>query len=211
MNVGALTSPSGLGEIRANGSNGRDVSGGGGGRIAIYYESKTGLNDSKITATGGNGQSSGKHGAPGTVYIKDKTDLSSAYLKIQGAGSGAAYSYTPLNDVTNESKIIIENANTTISETVLNGNLNIINSNVRIENPIRFTQPLSLLNSKLEIQSDVTFEHFIAGSNASSEIVEVGGQLTVPGNNLVVDGITLSLAKNHIFNSIHIKNGGVLT
>src|SRR5690606_16508627 len=72
LDVGTLRSETGTGEIRANGANGSgNGGGGGGGRVALYYETMEGFPSSSISASAGTRDSTAsKHGAPGSLYIK---------------------------------------------------------------------------------------------------------------------------------------------
>src|SRR5690606_231145 len=70
---------------------------------------------------------------------------------------------------------------------------------------------LQLQNDTITIQGNATFTQPFVGNLGGTSTMTISGQLTVPNNELIVDGITLSLAQDHTFDSIHIKNGGVLT
>ncbi|HYR27855.1 MAG TPA: hypothetical protein VEU30_05285, partial [Thermoanaerobaculia bacterium] len=60
---------SGSGEIRADGAYSEGLGGGGGGRVALYYDNLT-VPLANITARGGSGYYGHQHGAAGTVYLK---------------------------------------------------------------------------------------------------------------------------------------------
>lgn len=83
IDVGTLR---GVGQITANGGNatgfdGSDNEGsGGGGRVAIYYQSGTGFDLSKITAFGGLSSGTATHGGAGTVYLQGPTTGSGELL-----------------------------------------------------------------------------------------------------------------------------------
>src|SRR5690606_24343405 len=194
LDVGALSSVSG-GEIQANGGRpyGSYIGGGGGGgRIAIYYEVLE-FEQNNIVALGGlRGSTSSTHGAPGTVFIKDKTGAVNHPLYITGSGSSGSYAVTTLESVGSEG-VVIDNASVEYTGV----------------DPI--AGEVTILSGRMVIPGDVTFDQLFIGNDAASAFITVGGQLTVPNNALVVDGITLSLAQDHTFESIHIKNGGVLT
>jgi hypothetical protein len=67
----------GSGEIQANGGNGETCRGGGGGRIAVYYEDASAFDLSKITAYGGIQITNGHinyNGGAGTIYLKNKSN-----------------------------------------------------------------------------------------------------------------------------------------
>ncbi|GAX59558.1 chromosome segregation ATPases [Candidatus Scalindua japonica] len=64
----------GSGEIIADGGNSVNGRGGGGGRVAVYYNDTSGFNMNNIRAYGGNGVSSSDGGA-GTVYLKSSTQV----------------------------------------------------------------------------------------------------------------------------------------
>src|SRR5690606_15955399 len=107
-----LVSAGSMGEIRANGGNARNGylgGGGGGGRIAIYYEVLA-FEQNNIVASGGlRGNASSTHGAPGTVYLEDKTGAVNHRLYITGSGSSGSYAVTTLESVGNEG-LVIDNA-----------------------------------------------------------------------------------------------------
>ncbi len=212
LDVGAINSSTGKGELQANAGNGANAGGGGGGgRVALYYQSLTGINEASIHSNGGlGGTNSSTHGGAGTVYIKDKTGVKQYPLRIQGLGSDATYALTPLSGLAGENHIVIEKAAVSLNDTVINGRLDLTDSRV-IATTTSFTQPVYLQNSRLTLSGNVSFATMVTGTNAVTAFVDIGGILTVPNNDLVVDGITLSLAQNHTFNSIHLKNGGVLT
>src|SRR5690606_30287670 len=109
LNVGALVSAGSMGEIRANGGNARNGylgGGGGGGRIAIYYEVLR-FEQNNIVASGGlRGNASSTHGAPGTVYLEDKTGAVNHRLYITGSGSSGSYAVTTLESVGSEGVVI---------------------------------------------------------------------------------------------------------
>ena len=72
IDVGTLA---GTGQIRANGQDGKPRvniggGGGGGGRVAIYYQTITGFDLTRISAFGGLGNGGLPNGAAGTVYLQ---------------------------------------------------------------------------------------------------------------------------------------------
>ena len=84
MKVGTL---SGNGAITANGGAGdHDRGGGGGGRIALYYDNLQGFDLSKVTAQGGSAPLSQAGGA-GTVYLKPTG--STGTLRLDNTGVAA--------------------------------------------------------------------------------------------------------------------------
>src|SRR5690606_12477345 len=67
---------SGTGAISADGGNGRSGyygSGGGGGRIAVYYTQNEGFELSNITSTGGLGGYRTESAGAGTIYLVDES------------------------------------------------------------------------------------------------------------------------------------------
>ncbi|MDO8342274.1 MAG: hypothetical protein Q7T48_03670, partial [Cellvibrio sp.] len=251
LDIGAINSASGNGEISSNGGSrygGFIGGGGGGGRIAIYYNTKTGIADSKIKVQGGTGNQ--QSGGVGTVYFNNKTNETIHPLVINGNGSGSNYATTGISDLSAETHIQINNAAVSLKginpavkldltnsqvtladadtlsgelnaqNSVLNfiGNgiinnttLGLVNTTLNIAGNAEFNRTISLQGGAINVKGDAVFADTVIGSSASTSFISVDGQLTVPGNDLVVDGITLSLAQDHTFTSIHIKNGGVLT
>jgi len=66
IDVGTLN---GGGQITANGDSGQRDSGGGGGRIAIYYQDAAGFDLTKVTALGGTGRDA-PNGQDGSVFTQ---------------------------------------------------------------------------------------------------------------------------------------------
>ncbi len=252
LDVGNLTSTTGNVEIAANGgAAGVYGAGGGGGRIAIEYETLSGIAQNKIAVTGGLiGTYQTQHGGAGTVYLKNKIGAFSHPFIISGHGSGSTYAPTVVNDLSAEAHIQVNNAvallkgiiptvklDLTNSQVTLadadtlagdlnaqnsvlnfagdgiinNTTLDLLNSTINIAGNAQLNRTISLQGGAINVNGDAIFTDSFIGTSAESSSINIGGQLTVPDNNLIVDGITLSLAKDHTFNSIHIKNGGVLT
>jgi RHS repeat-associated protein len=96
--VGTL---SGSGVIEANGGGvggtGWTEDGGGGGRVAMYYNDASNFNTANITAVGGGVDSGGVSGAVGTVYLKQNNGEGALLIDSYGAPTGA---WTPLGQGT---------------------------------------------------------------------------------------------------------------
>src|SRR5690606_493727 len=214
LNVGALVSTGGTGEIRASGGNARNGyagGGGGGGRIAIYYELLE-FDQSKIVSSGGlRGNNSSTHGSPGTVYLEDKTGTNVHPLHIVGNGSDASYAATTL-DVIGNNGLAIETASVEYTGAeLIDADIELINGNFTATGNVIFNQSLTDQSGSVTDSGEATFTQYALIGNRGASFLIIGGRLLVPNNALVVDGITLSLAQDHTFASIHIKNGGVLT
>jgi Rhs family protein len=69
IKTGTLT---GSGIITSNGSH---IHGGGGGRIAVYYDDISGFSITNISAYGGTGGSSDVNGGAGTIYLKSSAQI----------------------------------------------------------------------------------------------------------------------------------------
>src|SRR5690606_20972661 len=196
LDVGALSSVSG-GEIQANGGRpyGSYIGGGGGGgRIAIYYEVLE-FEQNNIVALGGlRGSTSSTHGAPGTVFIKDKTGAVNHPLYITGSGSSGSYAVTTLESVGSEG-VVIDNASVEYTGAeLIDADVELISGNFTTKGNVIFNQSLTVQSSSVTVSGDATFtQSVLVGNDAASAFITVGGQLTVPNNALVVDGITLSL------------------
>jgi len=63
----------------------------------------------------------------------------------------------------------------------------------------------------ITIKGNAVFSQGLVGTGVTSPLLVVGNDLTMPNNNLIVDGINVSLAKNHTFNNIELKNSATLT
>ncbi len=153
LNVGALTSPSGLGEIRANGSDGRNVAGGGGGRIAIFYEVLSGIAENKITVAGGAGNKSGN---AGTLY-KQQTEAP-PYVY---ATSLNAISNQPVQEIRVDFSVPIDATSLTIDDVVVTdaGNFAHYPVSITAHSNMSFTfvfaQPLSNGSYKLKVGPNI--------------------------------------------------------
>src|SRR5690606_15398458 len=82
---------------------------------------------------------------------------------------------------------------------------------------IRFMQdlvvnaPITLDGGDISVAGNVSLQQSpIPGTELTGELA-TGGVLTVPDNNLVVDGYILSLGQDHSFNNITLVNSAVLT
>src|SRR5690606_21486263 len=94
---------------------------------------------------------------------------------------------------------------------LIDADIELINGNFTATGNVIFNQSLTVQSGSVTVSGDATFTQSALIGNSGTSFLIIGGQLTVPNNALVVDGITLSLAQDHTFASIHIKNGGVLT
>src|SRR5690606_20518408 len=144
--------------------------------------------------------------------IKDKTGAVNHPLYITGSGSSGSYAVTTLESVGSEG-VVIDNASVEYTGAeLIDADVELISGNFTTKGNVIFNQSLTVQSSSVTVSGDATFtQSVLVGNDAASAFITVGGQLTVPNNALVVDGITLSLAQDHTFESIHIKNGGVLT
>ncbi|WP_152600197.1 LamG domain-containing protein, partial [Cellvibrio mixtus] len=184
LDVKSLLSSTGNGEIKANGGNytsGYNGSGAGGGRIAIHYETLSGIVTTKVVASGGTGST--QNGGAGTIYYKNKIDASQSKLQIKG--QSADTNYTLLAGISGEQQVLVENAYIKLTDPEVFSTFTLVNSHLGVPGNLNLANSASFISS--------------------SSTIEINGNLTTFNNNLVVDGITLSLAKNHTFNSIHIK------
>jgi hypothetical protein len=93
VNVGTL---SGAGQISANGGRGTGHDGGGGGRVAIYYDTNRFNLSNNVTANGGFGPVDS--GAVGTVYFQQSGSLGQLVIDNHGTPTGQ---WTPLGVATN--------------------------------------------------------------------------------------------------------------
>ncbi|WP_039918598.1 fibronectin type III domain-containing protein, partial [Cellvibrio mixtus] len=154
LNVGALTSPSGLGEIRANGSDSRSsVGGGGGGRIAIFYEVLSGIAENKITVAGGAGNKSGN---AGTIY-KQQTEAP-PYVY---ATSLSALSNQSVQEIRVDFSVPIDATSLTIDDVVVTDAGNVahypisITAHSNMSFTFVFAQPFSNGNYKLKVGPNI--------------------------------------------------------
>lgn len=195
---------------------------GGGGRIAIYYKTMTGLDLARVTAYGV---------SPGTIYVKkiDSDEPGTLIIKSNILSGYYAYTDVVLQDETE--KLVIDTARVSLSGTSsLNPDSSIKNSTVTILDPISLAQMPVMENVTLNFQSDMvigenvelqgevkfnflndlTLEHTFSGSHGFP-LINVGGELYVVGDKLRVDGYTLELSKSLELDEIDIINEGVIT
>ncbi len=106
LEVGVL---SGAGQVQANGASGgtySDTGGGGGGRVAIYYDSVSGFDpQGQVSAYGGGGRGSAKGGGAGTIYTRARS-AATGTLRIANATVGTQGGGTPIGGALNEPLVV---------------------------------------------------------------------------------------------------------
>ena len=111
LDVGTL---SGAGQITAQGGSAASYvpHGGGGGRIAIYYEQLDGFDvSSRISAAGGQGSS--QDGAPGSIYLQQSGNAGQLVMDRKGGGSKAGWVWLPEGATNYQGEVILQGAGTT--------------------------------------------------------------------------------------------------
>src|SRR5690606_28250485 len=154
-----------------------------------YYEVLA-FEQNNIVASGGlRGNASSTHGAPGTVYLEDKTGAVNHRLYITGSGSSGSYAVTTLESVGNEG-LVIDNASVeyTGSE-LIDADIELISGNFTTTGNVIFNQSLTVQSGSVTVSGDATFTQSALVGNSETSFLIIGGQLTVPNNALVVDGI----------------------
>ncbi|MCX2802078.1 fibronectin type III domain-containing protein [Microbulbifer thermotolerans] len=181
--------------IEASGGRGYYAGTGGGGRIAIYYDSLTGFNpvDRIFARAGYNYSNATAYGGPGTVYLYDRS-LPSNNAKLQIINRGTSTAYEPYQ---------------------LSGQVDIPiyfeDLRIIIDESVNLSTPLSFKDAVVTLKDGVHLGSAISGNGYGSVYVKSEGDFTVANNNLVVDGYTLELPQDYSFDSITVKNSGKIT
>ncbi|QKX18573.1 Ig-like domain-containing protein [Microbulbifer sp. YPW1] len=181
--------------VEASGGRGYLAGTGGGGRVAIYYDSISGIDTIRdvFARAGTNYSSATGYGGPGTVYLFDRS-LPSGNSRLQIVNRGTSQSYDAY---------------------VLTGTIDIPiyfeDLRVRVDKDVNFSAPLTFKDARVSIDDGAHLASSISGSGHSSVYVTALGDFTVANNALLIDGYTLELAQDYSFASITIKNSGKLT
>jgi hypothetical protein len=194
INVGTL---SGNGSISASGGStsshiaGKPASGGGGGRIAVYFNTLSGFDlQNHLYAFGGqvNAPNGGVAGGGGTVYWQNKGDNSDALLVTNSYGDPANANVVHLAGVY-PSLLSMKRANIVIDDANFN--------------------EVQLQDSIVYIKGGAT----IRGSyDFSRSRVVVDGQLMISSGNLTVSDYLLDLAdRTYNFNTLTVTQDGKIT
>ncbi|WHI48482.1 Ig-like domain-containing protein [Microbulbifer sp. VAAF005] len=209
-------------KIEASGAGGRNAAGGGGGRIAIYYESVTGINlNDQVSAPPGDGCGNMTvSGNPGTVYLYDKSAVDdNATLQIAGNGDSASDGvYRISEDVNtplslNNVRVYIEDGVKINSPIFGNGHENVY---VVAEGDLNVEDDNLVIDGfSLQLNQDHQFNGVLIKNSgrlttgwASDEITEA---LTVSANNFYIDSSSLIDVSYRGFGPVegnHWKSGG---
>ncbi|MCX2843228.1 hypothetical protein OQJ59_16590, partial [Microbulbifer thermotolerans] len=200
--------------IEASGGPGYYAGTGGGGRIAIYYDSLTGFNpvDRIFARAGYNYRNATAYGGPGTVYLYDRS-LPSNNAKLQIANRGTSTDYAPYR-LGGQVDIPIYFADLRV---VIDKNVNLAvpltfkSTVVTVEEGVDISVPVTFSYSEVTLKEGVYLGAEISGNGYGSVYVKAEGDFTVANNNLVVDGYTLELPQDYSFDSISVKNNGKIT
>jgi hypothetical protein len=188
INAGTL---SGSGTIYARGGaasySANYAGSGGGGRIAIYYDSMT-LPTANVLASGGktyDGSNSSRNGGAGTVYLKDNarskadvivnngginttrvTSIPSGDYRIFDVIGGALYSAT--GTITNENVITLKDAQFTFSGNYsVPRDLTLLNATVTVTGGVTVPGKLLMTNSSLSLRNDLNVTGTITAQTGS--------------------------------------------
>ncbi len=176
LNVGTLV---GAGQISANGGDASGNGAGGGGRVAIYYNTSTFNLSGNVSAYGGtNGNYPSMSASAGTVYFKQAG--SPGQLVINNRGTPTAQ-WTPLGVATNQSfeadTLIISGTNVVVvpehQMPIFAGSISIANGGELSDQPTTTNQEYSLL---LTITNNLLID--------ASSSINVSGTGYLPGYTL---------------------------
>ena len=167
---------SGSGEIAANGGAGNNYDGGGGGRVAIYYGSSTFGLSSNATAKAGTGNSA--VGSVGTVYLKQTGSLGQLVISSQGAPVG---SWTPLgqtNDLAFTAEALVLSGTGTVAATVSGAPIQV--ASVSLVNGAVLTHQVTTATQEYSLVLTVTNELLVDATSS----INVSGRGYLPGYTL---------------------------
>jgi large repetitive protein len=187
LEVGTL---SGQGAIKARGgerSNSSIFYGGGGGRIAIYYDQVDGFDlTSQISARGGLSSASRESGGAGTVYLRDKAE-SLGLVRIDNGQFDSSAAFHEISESLQE-PVVIANAHVEINAVVELDTLTTSNS------MIQQRQLISV--GSLSMEDSEWYQH--------AAIDGIGGQLHLSHSTLVPYA-------DQTWGLIEIDDGGLIT
>ncbi|MFV8781664.1 LamG-like jellyroll fold domain-containing protein, partial [Microbulbifer sp. SA54] len=189
LDVGILSVSRSSTQIRANGAQGYD--GSGGGRIALYYDSANLDPAVHTSATGGSYYTgTSRNGQPGTVYVEDRQS-GRTLLRLSNKGKNKSYSDPLLfsGDYL-EDEVVFGDLIVELSDSSFN--------KVRLENSI------------VNVTGVVQVASHIEGH---ASVLRPFGQLLLPGDGgeLVVDGFSYELSRDETWGKVSVINGGSIS
>lgn len=197
---------------------------GGGGRVAVYYNEAVGFDPGTDVNVSG--------WTPGTVYHKDKSTENSGTLIVKNLEfDPSKKSATEVSLINEDDLLIVENSGIVIhnftgfkpswkfknASITLDGSADIAhfptneNSEFRFNGDVELRDTVTLSeSSRYFFSQDLQINKHLKGNMASPSIT-VYGILTSSDDDLVVDGYTLEFASSQTYQSVEIRNGGVVT
>lgn len=221
IDTGVLT---GSGEIRTDGGSTRDTSnydaGGGGGRIAIYYNSesfgagvKNEAGGMKLHSYGGFGDGNNQDGGPGTIYIEQKgvDPYHGAFLYVDNKGVNSHqagleednYEFTAIKLTRYGHLDLLGNAsNLTVSSDLgLRGdNTSVLD----VYGTVHLPDTITINNLELGVKGDLA--SIVDGTDTSNMNITVG---SIGKMNLYA-GAWGSAAGQYELDTLDVENGGVM-
>ena len=168
----------GTGSIKANGGHSTNTSGGGG-RVALYYNSLTGFNtQSQVSAFGGLvlDSNTGPLAGAGTIYLKDNNQVLGEIRVVNQTTthSSIAKSIVSTQDnLLSNDLLVIQNSNVIIENTDSASNITVLNSFIEQNAELttvqltgkdftwKQTAPLNLPNNELQINNWVYIPNYL--------------------------------------------------
>ncbi len=215
LDVGILQSQTGNFLISASGGNGVDITGGGGGgRIAIYYNNLENIDKSRIKAFGGLAANTNRagHGAAGTIYLENKTNNIDREMRIIGRAISTQYEHG--SDCRYSSYLCPATAAPALPD-----NTSLIVEYTNFDNPTALNAKSISFNDSRVILGDISAKFFKANNTDVSfttenininisESIELKNRSYVPFRSDITTPIDIyvSSASYTAFNNSRVKN-----
>ena len=222
LDVGSLT---GSGTIYARGGYSSIYGSGGGGRIAIYYDSMT-LPTANIIASGGktyDGSYSARNGGAGTICLKNNANIKADLIINNGGITTTRSTPIPGGDyriydviggavvsasgpITSENEILIKDTQVTISgDYTVPRNLTLTNSTVTVSGTVTVPGNLLMTNSTMSVRNNLNVTGTITAQAGSVLTHEGATTSTQYGLDIKAAGITIDSTSR-----IDVKGKGYL-
>ncbi|HRZ13696.1 MAG TPA: hypothetical protein P5567_14730, partial [Kiritimatiellia bacterium] len=203
LDVGTLK---GGGVVQADGGSSPGVgAGGGGGRIAIYYDSANEFNLTNAVRTwGGLGANNLPAGGGGTIYLKNKgTGAEQLLVKNRTLGP-----VTELGGSMSGISLILNRANMTITGALTVADITMTNA-VLVQNASLTYTTWTMLSGSIWSQNVAV--SLVGYPQGGGWTLVQNAPLTLPGDALVVSNWTWVVNYHQAWTSVTVTNGGKIT
>ena len=240
LDVNTLNITSGSAALTANGGDGftgysSDIQGGGGGRIAVYFQSQNVANVSEFISTYGGNKSyiDSRNGGAGTIYLENKAEpgVGELIVKNDSLFDLKKQAVTPIADLVHTGPLMVENANVVftadqtnnqaisindslvefVPNLVSSASINVSNSSVVFGSGSHYIGNVSLNGA-----NNITFEDNVISESSidpnEGDVIRHGENIDIyDGGNLMVDGYLLVASSSLNYDNIQVINGGKIT